>query len=143
MSPVRSLYVATVKASERTGDIKEALSRYVAYQEEIDRVRKKVVSAAIYPGILMIVGALGLAFLLFYVVPRFARIYEDVAGNLPFFSSLLIDFGRGVERHGWIIALAGVASVALALYGATRSAFRAWITDRLWQLPAVGERMKV
>ena len=137
------LYVATVKASERTGDIKEALSRYVAYQEEIDRVRKKVVSAAIYPGILMIVGTLVLAFLLFYVVPRFARIYEDVAGNLPFFSSLLIDFGRGVERHGWLIALAGVASAALAVYGATRATFRAWITDRLWQLPAVGERMKV
>src|SRR5581483_5078672 len=42
------LYVATIKASERTGDVKEALSRYIAYQEELDRVKKKVVSASIY-----------------------------------------------------------------------------------------------
>jgi general secretion pathway protein F len=69
------LYVATVRAAERTGDVKEALGRYIAYQEEVDRVRKKVVAASIYPAILLTVGTLVLAFLLFYVVPRFARVY--------------------------------------------------------------------
>jgi general secretion pathway protein F len=137
------LYVATVRASERTGDIKEALSRYVACQEEIDRVRKKIVAAAIYPAILMVVGSLVLAFLMFYVVPRFARVYEDVAGSLPYFSALLIHFGRGVERHGWLIGLTTAAAVALSIYGGTRPAVRAWVTDRLWQLPAVGSRMKI
>src|SRR5437764_77736 len=42
-----ALYVATIKASERTGDVKEALGRYIAYQEEFDKVRKKIVSATI------------------------------------------------------------------------------------------------
>jgi general secretion pathway protein F len=106
-------------------------------------VRKKIIAAAIYPAILMVVGGLVLAFLMFYVVPRFARVYEDVAGNLPYFSALLIGFGRGVENHGWLIGLGGAAAVALAIYGMTRSAFRAWVTERLWRLPAVGERMKV
>src|SRR5262249_8093075 len=49
------LYVATVKASERTGSMREALGRYIAYQEELERVRKKIVSASIYPVILMVV----------------------------------------------------------------------------------------
>src|SRR3989442_1521448 len=66
------LYVATVKSSEQTGNLKEALSRYIAYQEEIDRVRRKIVSALIYPAILAGVGGLVLSFLVFYVVPRCA-----------------------------------------------------------------------
>src|SRR5262245_12732958 len=66
------LYVATIRASERTGNVREALARYIAYQEALDRVRKKVVAASIYPVILVAVGTLVLAFLMFYVVPRFA-----------------------------------------------------------------------
>src|SRR5262249_47356348 len=57
------LYVATIKSSERTGNVRESLLRYVTYQEEQERVRKKVVSAAIYPTILLIVGMLVLLFL--------------------------------------------------------------------------------
>src|SRR5205085_3621332 len=98
-----SLYVATIQASERTGDGKEALSRYIAYQEELDRVKKKVVSASIYPAILMIVGALVLGFLMLYVVPRFAQVYEDMAHSLPLFSRLLLSFGGFVGKHGFFL----------------------------------------
>ena len=94
------LYVATLKASERTGDVREALSRYIGYQEELGRVRKKIVSATIYPAILMVVGTLVLAFLMLYVVPRFARVYEDASATLPFFSALLLALGRGIENYG-------------------------------------------
>jgi general secretion pathway protein F len=72
------LYIATIKSSEQTGNVKEALSRYVAYQEEINRVRKKILSALIYPAILLGVGGLVFAFLIFYVVPRFAKVYEEI-----------------------------------------------------------------
>jgi general secretion pathway protein F len=137
------LYVATIKASERTGNIAEALSRYIAYQEELERVRKKVVSAMIYPAVLTVVGALVMGFLMFYVVPRFARVYEDISGNLPFFSALLLSAGRGIQKHGWLLGLAGIASVVLGCYGFSRAGFRAWLNERLWKIPAVGERMKV
>jgi general secretion pathway protein F len=137
------LYVATLKASERTGNVREALSRYVAYQEEIDRVHKKVVSASIYPAILIVVGSLVLAFLMFYVVPRFARVYEGLSGNLPFFSQVLLAVGRGVQQHGWLIGTVTAIAVAGGMYGLARPAFRAWLNERLWQIPAIGERMKV
>src|SRR5256712_8757827 len=97
------LYVATIKASERTGNVKEALSRYIAYQEELERVKKKGVSASIYPAILVIVGALVLGFLMLYVVPRFAQVYEDMSGTLPFFSQLLLAFGSFVGKHGFLL----------------------------------------
>lgn len=137
------LYVATVRASERTGNIREALSRYVAYQEEVDRVRKKVVSASIYPAILIVVGTLVLAFLMFYVVPRFARVYESISGELPFFSQLLLAAGRAVQDHGWAIGSVVTAGTAFAVYGLSRPLFRAWLNERLWRIPAIGERMKI
>src|SRR6185295_1916224 len=137
------LYVATLQASQRTGNVKEALGRYIAYQEELDRVKKKVVSASIYPAILAIVGTLVLGFLMFYVVPRFARVYEDMANGLPLFSRLLLAFGKFVGDHAWPIAMAMVVVVSIAIYFFTRSSFRAALNARLWQLPAVGERMKV
>jgi general secretion pathway protein F len=137
------LYVATVRAAERTGSLKEALGRYIAYQEELDKVKKKVVSASIYPAVLLAVGALVLAFLMFYVVPRFARVYEDMSTTLPFFSRMLLVFGNFVGQNAWTIGVGLVLSTGMTVWALMRPAFRAWLNRRLWQMPAVGERMKV
>ena len=137
------LYVATIKASERTGNIKESLGRYIAYQEELERVKKKVVSASIYPAILVVVGALVLGFLMFYVVPRFASVYEDMSGSLPLFSRLLLAFGNFVGSHALPLGIAFISAIGTAAWAFTRPAFRSWLNRRLWQIPALGERMKV
>ncbi|HEV3008025.1 MAG TPA: type II secretion system F family protein, partial [Burkholderiales bacterium] len=137
------LYVATIKAAERTGDVAEALGRYIAYQEELDRVRKKIVSASIYPAILMVVGGLVLAFLMFYVVPRFAKVYEDMAGTLPLFSKLLLGFGSFVGNNAFVLAGAAVGLVGGAVWAWSRPEVRSWLNTQLWRMPALGERMKV
>src|SRR4029078_4547741 len=90
---------------ERSGNVREALGRYISYQEEIDRVKKKIVSASSYPASRMGVGALVLAFLMFYVVPRFSKVYEDTAGTLPFFSKLLMTFGNFVGTNVIVLRL--------------------------------------
>lgn len=71
-----ALYIATLRASEKTSDLKSALSRYLAYREQLDGVKKKVLNAAIYPVFLIVVGLAVILFLLGYVIPRFSRIYE-------------------------------------------------------------------
>jgi general secretion pathway protein F len=136
------LYVATVKASERTGSMREALGRYIAYQEELERVRKKIVSASIYPVILMIVGSLVIGFLMLYVVPRFARVYEDMASTLPFFSRLLLGFGNFVGNNALALGITGIALVAAAAWALARPEFRGWLNTQLWRVPTVGSRMK-
>jgi general secretion pathway protein F len=136
------LYIATVRSSEQTGNVKEALSRYVAYQDEIDRVRKKVVAALIYPAILLAVGGLVLAFLIFYVVPRFARVYDDISRDLPVFSKALVAVGRTVTQHGWLIGVLLLAALALAAYAASDRRIRSAVVRRLWRIPCIGERIK-
>jgi len=136
------LYVATIKASERTGNVREALGRYIAYQEEFDRVRKKIISATIYPAILMTVGLLVVSFLMLYVVPRFAKVYEDMAGTLPFFSRILLSFGSFVGQHAWAVAFSFLSLIVFSVWIFSKAEFRAWLNSRLWLIPALGERMK-
>jgi general secretion pathway protein F len=136
------LYVATIKASERTGNVKEALGRYIAYQEEFDRVRKKIVSATIYPAILIAVGSLVLGFLMFYVVPRFAKVYEDMQSTLPFFSRLLLAFGSFVGHNAWIFASAFFCLIFLSIWAISKAEVRAWLNGLLWSIPALGEQLK-
>jgi general secretion pathway protein F len=137
------LYVATIRSSERTGDVKEALARYIAYQEELDRVRKKILSALLYPAILAVVGVLVLGFLVFYVVPRFARVYEEVSTDLPFFSGLLLTAGGWVERNGPVALVAAAVALSVAAYALCKERVRAALVERLWRTPSLGERMRV
>jgi len=137
------LYVATVRAAEKTSDLAPALSRYVAYQAQIEAIRKRALNASIYPMVLIGAGAVVSLFLLFYVVPRFGKIYEDRTTELPFFSKILIGWGQVVEGHA-MIALGLLAGLVIAIIFAARDPrAKAFLGDILWRVPAIGERLKV
>ena len=136
------LYAATVRAAESTGDLSPALARYVGYQNQIDAVKKKVLSASIYPLLLIGVGTLVIGFLLGYVVPRFASVYADAGRDLPWMSKMLLAWGEAVEAHGvWILlgAATGIAGFVLAL---AQPATRAALTRLAWRIPAIGEHLR-
>jgi len=137
------LYIATVRAAERTSDLAPALGRYVAYQSQLEALRKRLVNASIYPLLLVGVGGLVSLFLMLYVVPRFSRIYEERAADLPLFSKLLLSWGQLVEGHGMLI-LGLLVAIVLAILALLRAApVRARIGNALWRLPGVGERLKI
>ncbi len=136
-----TLFVATVRAAERTGDLPEALTRYIAYHERVDLVRKKIVSASIYPAVLITVGGLVTLFLLAYVVPRFAGIYADAGRELPLLSRLLMEWGLLLNEHGTTALALGLCLIALLVFGLMRApALFARLAQRL---PSIGERMRV
>ena len=138
-----ALFVATVRAAERTSDLAPALGRYVAYATQLEAVRKRVVNASIYPLLLLAVGGMVSLFLLMYVVPRFARIYEERAADLPLFSRWLLAWGNAVDAHGFIVLIIIGALVAAVVYLLQMPRLRARLGDALWRIPALGERMKV
>jgi general secretion pathway protein F len=135
------LYIATVRASERTGDLPEALTRFISYQTQMDFVRKKLVGASIYPVLLLVVGFLVSIFLLVFVVPKFSAIYDDMGSDLPWLSLLLIKWGNFVDERGWELAIATGGLLAATVYLVTRPAFRASVLRLLWRIPAIGEHI--
>ena len=137
------LYIATVRAAERTSDLQPALTRYVAYQAQVDALKRRVVHASIYPALLVGVGALVGLFLLLYVVPRFSLIYEDRAVDLPLLSRLLLSWGQLVEHQGLFLVLVIFAVLGAGIYLVRLPSCRAAIANAAWRLPGAGERMKL
>jgi general secretion pathway protein F len=137
------LYVATVRAAERTSDVGAALSRYVANAGQLDAIRRRVLSASIYPAVLLAVGTLVTIFLLSYVVPRFAHVYEERGGDLPVFSRLLLTWGKLVDAHGLLMLGVALAALVCGAYALGRPAVRARLGALLWRVPAVQARLKL
>jgi general secretion pathway protein F len=125
------LLIATVSASEQTGDLSTALLRYAEHQQSIKALRDKVVGAAIYPMLLLVVGCLVVLFLLGVVVPKFAILIESTRRELPWSSQLLMSWGRLVAAHAWgagVGALAALGALFLGVRHLIRNGARArWI----------------
>jgi general secretion pathway protein F len=137
------LYVATVRASERTGSLREALTRYIAYQQQIDALRKTLINASIYPAVLLGAGVLVMLFLMGYVVPRFSSIYEELGTDLPFASRLLLQWGQMLEAHTMAVICAGAGAGAALGYGLSRRATRATIGAWFAKVPAIGRQLRL
>lgn len=137
------LYVATVRASERTGDMPEALARYIVFHEKLADLKKKIVSAAIYPVLLMTIGALVTLFLLGYVVPRFALIFADSGRDPEGLSSLLFAWGGFINHHAGALAIGVVLSIAGLIGLFSLPAVRAAVARAAWRVPALGERIRL
>jgi general secretion pathway protein F len=138
-----ALYVASIRASEKTGGLGEALTRFVAYQTQLNFVKKKVISASIYPLVLMTVGGMVMLFLLAYVVPRFSSVYEGSRTKLPWMSQMLLKWGLLLQNNGMLILVVTVICLAALAYSLSRPSVRETLLTKLWRIPAIGERMHI
>lgn len=135
------LYVATIKAAERTGDLANALTRYIAYDTQISQLKKKIVSASIYPVVLMLVGGLVILFLMGFVVPKFSSVYEGTSGDLPWMSQMMLRWGTLIAEHGEQMLMALV--IALVGLGVLlrQPVLRQTLMRAIWRIPAIGEKL--
>jgi general secretion pathway protein F len=110
--------IAGVVASERTGALIEALEGYLRYHEMVDQLRRRLISAALYPMLVAMVGTMVVLFLLWFVVPRFSDTYADLRGStsvatqgLVFASAVLRD--HAIALAWGMVALLGVLAWTL------------------------------
>ncbi|TWG89465.1 general secretion pathway protein F [Luteimonas sp. J16] len=128
------LYINMVRAGEAGGSLEETLQRLADYLERSRLLRGRVVNALIYPAILVVMVALSLMFLLGYVVPQFAAMYESLDAPLPVFTKIVLAIGLFV-RDWWIVLLV-VPALALWWFDrrlrdpAFRTRFDGWVLRR-------------
>jgi general secretion pathway protein F len=129
--------VAGVQASETSGRLIEALDQYIRYEDLMAESKRRVVSAAIYPALVIGFGVVVTLFLLGYVVPRFTQIYDDVAGQLSGLTHLIMWAGKLVGGHFlWILLACALALVGIALL-LTRPAVQQSLLAQLLRIPAL------
>jgi len=133
------IYSATLRAGERSGSLDRVLAQYVTYQKATRSFRKKFLAALIYPAFLLIfLGAL-IAFVITFIVPRFAMLYADLDVQLPFLTRLLIEFSLGIQRIGLVI-LVSIGAGLLLWRGAWRSLRVRVAWDKVkFRLPVAGK----
>ena len=109
--------VAGVVASERTGALTEALDDYLRYHDMTEQLRRRLVSAALYPLLVAAVGLGVVLFLLWFVVPRFAATYAELQGSVSLATQALVRSSTLLRDHagslGWgLLALLGALAWA-------------------------------
>lgn len=120
------LYVASIRAGERTGDLPQTIRRYVEFLKRAETLKKKLLSALIYPAILVTVASIVISVLLIYVVPTFSQIYAGSGAQLPLPTQYLILFTSFLKSNIIFFIIALVMAVVF---------FRRWVatdTGRFW-----------
>ncbi len=118
-----AIYVTSLMAGEKSGSLPEVIDRYVQYQKVSLAIRKKLLVSLIYPTILIVLVGLLIVFLVTYVVPQFADLYDSMNAELPATTQILVAVGVTASEHFFSVfgSLLGVV-VLLGWYLRTDSA---------------------
>ena len=117
------LYVNMVRAGEVSGAMEAVLNRVAGYREKSQRIRSRVKSALTYPVVVLVIALLITTGLLYFIVPRFAKMFEDMLSGepLPLITRFVVGVSQFVKDRFLLVAvLLGVAAVAFALFKRTK-----------------------
>lgn len=131
-------YINMVRSGEVSGQMSAVLDRLVEHMERQRALRDSVISATIYPAILLGVAVLSLVAMLGFVVPQFEKLFTDMGDALPLPTRIVMELGHGFRHYGLLIGIAVVAGASLLLRWLRSPAGRQWWQARLLRLPLMG-----
>ena len=132
------LYIASIRAGERTGDLPKTIKRYVEFLKRAEGLKKKLLASLLYPMILITVASMAIALLLLYVVPTFTQIYADSGSQLPMATRYLIAVTSFLKSNVLFFLIMVVAGVVLFRRWVSTETGRYWIDNFKLRLPFVG-----
>ena len=121
------MYINIVRAGEEGGILHQLLPGLTEFLETSAKNRQALVSAMIYPMVLLVTGVLSVVLLLVFVIPQFAIMFEDAGSEIPASAAFLLGLSDAIKSWGWLL-VAGVAAIIFW--------WRWQRTDPDWQLRA-------
>ena len=133
------IYVTSVLAGERSGSLAEVIERFITYQKLSLSVRKKLLVSLMYPALLVLLVSCLIVFLITFVVPNFAGLYQSMNAQLPAPTLILIAIGT-TARNYVLIGFIGAIAAALAFRAWSRTPGGRELIDRaILRIPLAGE----
>jgi type IV pilus assembly protein PilC len=137
-----AVYAASLMAGERSGNLDSVLRRYVAYEKVIGAVKKRTISALIYPAILMIMMVGLIAIIVLRVVPSFSAFYENFERELPLSTRIIVGASDFLVANLWLIVIAVVGTVGGAVAWSKQPGQRSRLDRLLLELPWAGATVR-
>ncbi len=131
-------YINMIRSGEASGQMSAVLERLVAHMERQRALRDSVISATIYPAILLGVAVLSLIAMLGFVVPQFEKLFTDMGDALPLPTQMVMALGHAFTRYGLLIGIAALGLGLLVRRWVTSPAGRMWWQSRLLKMPLMG-----
>lgn len=132
------IYTTTLLAGERSGNLEEVLGRYVTFQRMAMSFRKKLASSLVYPALLVTMVIVMLTFMMTYVVPRFAELYDQLNAKIPPLTIFMVNVGRMTQKY-FVFVLLLLIAAGIGLWRYMQSAEGANRVDRIRvSLPLLG-----
>ena len=133
------MYTTTLMAGEKSGNMEEVLSRYISFQRIAMTFRKKLAVSLVYPTLLVSVVLIMLVFLVTYVVPQFAKLFENLGAKLPTITVIMMSIGLAAQKYVVFFA-AGMALSIFLLWRWKQTDRGAEVIDRvLMAVPLLGD----
>lgn len=132
------IFVTTIMAGEKSGSLGEVLERYISYQKLSLSVRKKVIVSLMYPAILVVLVLVLIVFLVTYVVPNFAVLYESMQADLPAMTQVLIAVGTTARNYILVFVAGLIGAVVGFRFWARGEKARARIDRMKLRIPLFG-----
>jgi type II secretory pathway component PulF len=101
----QKLYISMVRAGEASGALAEALEGLCHHYERVQEARSKVITAMIYPAIVLAIGVISVVGLMVFIVPRFAPIFDDLGGTMPLPTRILRSISNVLIKYGAVILI--------------------------------------
>ncbi|MGA9481633.1 MAG: type II secretion system F family protein [Candidatus Acidiferrales bacterium] len=133
------VYVTAITAGERSGNLTGVLEQYISYLRVSTGFRKGLITALIYPSILVVAVIVTLMYLITYAMPQFEKLYSDLGIKLPAITQFMLSLSVPLRDYFLLVfAVAVVAAIAIFLW--TRSDQGALAIDRLKpKIPVFGD----
>jgi type II secretory pathway component PulF len=131
------LYISMVRAGEASGALAEALEGLCKHYERVQEARSKVITAMIYPAIVLAIGLLSVLGLMVFIVPRFAPIFDELGGTLPLPTRILMGFSDALIKYGWLILILSAAGIVSLRKWIKTPAGRFWWHARQLKWPVI------
>lgn len=132
-------YINMVRSGEASGRTAEVLAGLAEHLERSKAVRSSVVSALIYPAILLVVALLSVVMMLGFVVPQFEDLFSDLGDALPVLTKAVISAGDAIQAYGWMVAMILIPSLLLLRRWYASPAGKQWLDQRLLAMPLLGQ----
>ena len=134
-----SVYTASLLAGERSGSLDTVLRRFVEYTKVIATVRRRTISALVYPAVLISLALVLVAIIVLKVVPAFADFYESFHAELPLITRIILGISSVVREQFLLIAFGLAASVAAFVIWLRQEGQRARFDRLILRVPMLGD----